>query len=116
VTINSAGEKIFAEEVEQAILLHHEVKDVIVVGRPSERWGQEVVAVLQTSPGSAPSDAELLERASGTIAAYKLPKEIIRVPMVVRSPAGKADYAWARRIAEEALAVAQPAGPSSVGG
>ena len=101
VTINSGGEKIFAEEVEAAVLRHPDVVDAVVVGRPSERWGQEVVAVIAVRPGSDPSDDELLELCSARIARFKLPKAMIRVDTVVRSPAGKADYGWARRIASE---------------
>jgi fatty-acyl-CoA synthase len=101
VTINSGGEKIFAEEVEQALAPHADVDDVIVVGRPSERWGSEVVAVVQLHPGSAATDAELLAEAATHIASYKLPKAIIRVPTVRRSPAGKPDYGWARDIATQ---------------
>ena len=99
VTINSAGEKIFAEEVEAAVLLHPDVTDAVVVGRPSERWGQEVVVVLSVRPSTAPTDDSIIAVAAERIARYKLPKAIVRVPTVVRSPAGKADYGWARRIA-----------------
>jgi fatty-acyl-CoA synthase len=99
VTINTGGEKVFAEEVEQAIKRHPGVFDVVVVGRPSERWGQEVVAVVQLRAGAEPSDDELRETAADHIARYKLPKAVVRVPAVVRSPSGKPDYRWA---AEEA--------------
>jgi fatty-acyl-CoA synthase len=99
VTINSAGEKIFAEEVEQAMLSHDAVADVVVVGRPSDRWGQEVVAIVEFAVGASASDDELLACAAERIARYKLPKEIIRVERVERSPAGKADYRWARTVA-----------------
>ncbi len=61
VTINSGGEKIFAEEVERAIAAHPHVYDVVVVGRPSERWGSEVVAVVQFAEGKSASDDELVE-------------------------------------------------------
>jgi fatty-acyl-CoA synthase len=101
VTINSGGEKIFAEEVEEALISHPLVSDVIVVGRPSERWGNEVVAVVQLRPGHDPSDEELLGDASRRLARYKLPKAIIRVDAVVRGPAGKADYGWARDVAAQ---------------
>ncbi|MGH9137281.1 MAG: acyl-CoA synthetase [Acidimicrobiales bacterium] len=97
MTINSGGEKIFAEEVEQAIVRHPAVDDVLVVGRPSERWGSEVVAVVQLHVGASASDEALLATASEQIARYKLPKSIIRVPEVQRSPSGKADYAWAKQ-------------------
>jgi acyl-CoA synthetase (AMP-forming)/AMP-acid ligase II len=95
VTINTGGEKVFAEEVEQAIKRHPAVFDVVVVGRPSERWGQEVVAVVQLRPDTAPSDDELRSTAAAHVARYKLPKAIVRVPRVERSPSGKPDYRWA---------------------
>ncbi len=97
VTINSGGEKIFAEEVEQALLSHPDVVDVVVTGRASERWGQEVVAIVQLRGDAA--DEALLAAAAERIARYKLPKAIIRVDEVLRSPAGKADYGWARELA-----------------
>jgi fatty-acyl-CoA synthase len=96
VTINSGGEKIFAEEVEQAFLHHPDVADVVVAGRPSERWGQEVVAVVQLADDSTATADDLLDEAARHIARYKLPKAIVLVPLVVRSPSGKADYRWAR--------------------
>lgn len=96
VTINSGGEKIFAEEVEGAIKHHPAVADAVVVGRPSPRWGQEVVAVVALRPGADPTDEELLATCAAHIARYKLPKAIVRRPAIERSPAGKADYRWAR--------------------
>lgn len=99
VTINSGGEKIFAEEVEQAILAHPAVEDAVVTGRPSDRWGQEVVAIVQMRSGQDPTDSELLAVVARRIARYKLPKKILRVERVVRSPAGKADYRWAHQVA-----------------
>ncbi len=96
VTINSGGEKIFVEEVERALAGHPAVRDVVVVGRPSERWGSEVVAVVQLADGSAVTDEELLAEAGRHVARYKIPKAVIRVGRVERSPSGKADYRWAR--------------------
>ncbi|MGQ0431052.1 MAG: acyl-CoA synthetase [Microthrixaceae bacterium] len=102
VTINSGGEKIFAEEVEQAIAHHPDVYDVVVAGRPSDRWGNEVVAIVQLRDGAEPDESSLLAEAATHVARYKLPKAIRFVPEIVRSPAGKADYRWAREQAEEA--------------
>jgi acyl-CoA synthetase (AMP-forming)/AMP-acid ligase II len=102
VTINSGGEKIFAEEVEQAIIGHPAVADVVVAGRPSERWGQEVVALVQLADGKSVSAEELLEEAGKHLARFKLPKAIAFLPHIVRSPAGKADYRWAKEQALEA--------------
>jgi 3-oxocholest-4-en-26-oate---CoA ligase len=98
MTINSGGEKIFAEEVEQALVRHPAIDDVLVVGRPSAHWGSEVVAVVQLGENAAVSDDELLATAAERIARYKLPKAIMRVPAVQRSPSGKADYGWAKRL------------------
>jgi acyl-CoA synthetase (AMP-forming)/AMP-acid ligase II len=102
VTINSGGEKIFAEEVEQAIIGHPAVADVVVAPRPSERWGQEVVALVQVADGQSVTAEELLEEAGKHVARFKLPKAISFLPHIVRSPAGKADYRWARERALEA--------------
>ncbi|MGB3354153.1 MAG: acyl-CoA synthetase [Mycobacterium sp.] len=96
VTINSGGEKIFAEEVESAVASHPAVADVVVAGRPSERWGQEVVAVVALVDGGGATAEELIEHASDVIARYKLPKAVVFRPAIERSPAGKADYRWAR--------------------
>lgn len=96
VTINTGGEKVFVEEVERALIAHPAVRDVVVVGRPSERWGSEVVAVVQLDEGSDASDADLLAEAGRHIAGYKMPKAIVRVAKVERSPSGKADYRWAK--------------------
>ncbi len=98
VTINSGGEKIFAEEVEAALMHHPAVYDAIVAGRPSERWGNEVVAVVQLREGHDASSEQLRESCAEHIARYKLPKDIVFVDRIVRSPAGKADYRWARSI------------------
>jgi fatty-acyl-CoA synthase len=102
VTINSGGEKIFAEEVEQAIVRHPAVADVVVAGRPSEQWGQEVVALVQLAPGSSASAEDIVAEAGKHIARYKLPKAVGFFDTIVRSPSGKADYRWAK---EQALKV-----------
>ena len=98
VTINSGGEKIFAEEVERAVASHPAVYDVTVAGRPSERWGNEVVAIVQLAEGKSATDEELADACRAHIADYKVPKAFIRVDKVVRSPAGKADYRWAKSV------------------
>jgi acyl-CoA synthetase (AMP-forming)/AMP-acid ligase II len=101
VTINTGGEKVFAEEVEEAVKAHPAVLDAIVVGRPSERWGQEVVAVVAFRDGGSADDDALREAAAATIARYKLPKAFVRVPAVQRTASGKADYAWAKSTVTE---------------
>ena len=106
VTVNSGGEKIFVEEVERAIAGHPAVADVVVTGRPSERWGSEVVAVVQLAEDASADEASIVEHASAHIARFKLPKEVVFVERIQRSPSGKADYRWA---AETAVKGAQGA-------
>lgn len=96
ITINSGGEKIFAEEVEHALKQHPAVFDAVVCGRPSERWGQEVVAIVRLREANAASEQELLDECARHIARYKLPKSFLFRDEIVRSPTGKADYRWAK--------------------
>ncbi len=104
VTINTGGEKVFAEEVEHALKHHPEVYDAVVVGTPHERWGQQVNAIVRLREGAFVSEAELKDTASKHIAAYKLPKRFIFTDEIVRSPSGKADYRWAKQRALESTA------------
>jgi 3-oxocholest-4-en-26-oate---CoA ligase len=96
VTINSGGEKIFAEEVEAAIAQHPAVYDVVVTSRPSTRWGNEVVAIVQLTDGERVGAEGILAEAARHIARYKLPKDVVFCSRVQRSPSGKADYRWAK--------------------
>ncbi len=93
VCINTGGEKVFVEEVEAVLHSHPAVKDAVVVGRPNERWGSEVCAVVATD-GEVGAE-ELVSHCDGHLARYKLPRAVIFVPEVLRSPNGKADYRWA---------------------
>jgi fatty-acyl-CoA synthase len=99
LTINSGGEKIYVEEVERAIAAHPAVTDVVVVGRPSPRWGSEAVAIIALDAETSVTDDELIDTCRGSIADYKIPKAFIRAPMIIRSPAGKAEYRWAAALA-----------------
>jgi fatty-acyl-CoA synthase len=99
VCINTGGEKVFAEEVETAVKTHPAVLDAVVCGRPSSRWGEEVVAVLALRPGVEVTDEELRDTAGLHLARYKLPRAFVRVDTVQRAPSGKADYRWARSVA-----------------
>ena len=102
VCINSGGEKIFAEEVEEALRGHPDIFDITVAPRPSDRWGQEVVAVIALREGAAADEQALLAEAERHIARYKLPKAFVFVDRIQRSPSGKADYRWAKATAEAA--------------
>ena len=95
-TINSGGEKIFAEEIEHALKQHPAVYDAVVVGRPSQRWGQEVVGLVRLREGRQASAGQLIDDCGKHLARYKLPKDILFLDEIVRSPSGKADYRWAK--------------------
>jgi acyl-CoA synthetase (AMP-forming)/AMP-acid ligase II len=103
VTINTGGEKVFAEEVEQALKHHPAVWDTTVVGTPHERWGQQVTAIVQLREGAEASEAELTATAREHIAGYKVPRAYVFVPEVLRAPSGKADYRWAKQTALDSL-------------
>jgi len=106
VSINSGGEKIYPEEVEAAVKSHPDVYDAVVVGVPDERWGSRVAAVVQARPGATPELASIQTHCRTKIAGYKVPRELHLVSQMVRSPSGKADYPWAKRVAMGA----EPAG------
>ncbi len=99
--INSGGEKIFPEEVEEALKTHPNVEDALVFGVKDEKWGQAVTAVVETL---APvSETELVAHVKQSLAAYKAPKRVIAVEKVPRGPNGKADYEAAKTLAQAAL-------------
>jgi acyl-CoA synthetase (AMP-forming)/AMP-acid ligase II len=100
VCINTGGEKVFPEEVEQALKAHPDVFDVVVVGVADERWGQKVAAVIQPREGKQPSLDTLDEHCRSYVAGYKVPRELHVVDEIVRSPSGKPDYPWAKKLAE----------------
>jgi acyl-CoA synthetase (AMP-forming)/AMP-acid ligase II len=101
VSINSGGEKIYPEEVEKALKHHPAVYDAVVVGAPDDRFGETVTAIVQTRSGQTATLAELSEAAAQHLARYKLPRTVIFVDEMVRSPSGKADYRWAKKLAAE---------------
>lgn len=100
-TINTGGEKVFAEEVEMAIASHHAVRDVTVCGRRHQRWGNEVVAVVQLVADATVRTEDLEEHIGHRLARYKLPKDWIFISQIQRSPSGKPDYRWAHEVAEK---------------
>jgi acyl-CoA synthetase (AMP-forming)/AMP-acid ligase II len=103
VCINSGGEKIYPEEVEGALKSHPAILDAVVAGIPDERWGQKVSAVIQLREGHTDLGQEHVEEHLATlIARYKVPKFVHVVDTILRSPSGKPDYGWARKVLEEA--------------
>lgn len=99
VCINTAGEKVFPEEVEEAVKRHPDVFDCLVVGVPDERFGERVVAVASFHEGKHTDEAQVIDFTREQLAGYKLPKQVLFVDTVRRSPNGKADYKWAKRTA-----------------
>jgi fatty-acyl-CoA synthase len=97
--INTGGEKVFPEEVEEAVKAHPSVYDCLVVGVPDERFGERVVAIASLRPGEAAAEGDIIKVAGEHVARYKLPKQLIVVDRVQRAPNGKADYPWAREVA-----------------
>jgi acyl-CoA synthetase (AMP-forming)/AMP-acid ligase II len=95
--INTAGEKVFPEEVEEAVKKHSAVVDCLVVGVPDERFGERVVAVA--SLDGDVEEVALIEFSRDHLAGYKLPKHVLFVDQVRRAPNGKADYKWAKKTA-----------------
>jgi 3-oxocholest-4-en-26-oate---CoA ligase len=103
VCINTGGEKVFPEEVEEALKAHEAVWDALVVGVPDERFGERIVGVISAGDGQAIDEAALIDFARKRLAGYKMPRQLVVVDQVQRAANGKADYKWAK---ETALAAA----------
>jgi fatty-acyl-CoA synthase len=95
--INTGGEKVFPEEVEEAVKRHPGIDDCMVVGIPDERFGQRVAAVASSSATPPPSEEELRHWLRPYISHFKIPSTIVVLEAIRRAPNGKADYDWARR-------------------
>jgi acyl-CoA synthetase (AMP-forming)/AMP-acid ligase II len=103
VSINTGGEKVYPEEVEGVLKAHPDVFDAVVVGVPDERWGERVVAVIQPRDGTHVTIEVVHEHARTRLAGYKVPRAVVEVDVIVRSPSGKPDYRWAKTTAVDAL-------------
>jgi 3-oxocholest-4-en-26-oate---CoA ligase len=97
--INTGGEKVFAEEVEQVLIEHPGVRDALVVGVSDPRWGHRVTAVVAPEGDPGPTADALVAYVAGRLADYKKPRAIVFVPEIKRSPSGKADLRWAQAAA-----------------
>lgn len=104
--INTAGEKVFPEEVEEALRTHPAVEDVLVIGLPDPKWGQSVNAVVHLRAGHILDEQALQAHCRRTLAGYKTPKRIVTGDVQLRAPNGKADYKSAQTFAQAALTVA----------
>lgn len=92
VCINTGGEKVYPEEVEEVLKAHGCVADAVCVGLPDDRFGETICALVQAAPGCEIDEAELIEHVKGRLARYKAPRRVIEVDTIGRSPAGKVDY------------------------
>ena len=106
--MNTGGEKVFVEEVEDVLKRHADVVDVLVVGRPSERFGQEVTAIVELGPSDVPNPASSAAWCTARLARYKAPRAFVFVAGVERHPSGKADYRWARVTSERPPKPSEP--------
>ena len=109
LSINTGGEKVFSEEVEEVLLAYPAIRDAVVVGAPDERWGQRVVAVVEACSDACPHLEDVQQHCRRTLAGYKVPPRARgRRSCAARRASGKADYAWARspstRLVTEAVA------------
>jgi fatty-acyl-CoA synthase len=104
VCINTGGEKVFPEEVEEALKMHPAVRDVIVVGVPDDRFGEAICAVAELGDETASPD-ELIAHVKARLASFKAPRHVLIVDSVGRAPNGKADYPRVKREAAAALGV-----------
>ena len=101
VCINTGGEKVYPEEVEEVLKTHPSVRDAVVVGIPDEKWGEAITAMVEPHPGGKVDEAELVTHVKSRLAAYKAPKRVLTVDTMGRAPNGKVDY---KRLRDEAIA------------
>ena len=106
VCINTGGEKVFPEEVEEALKRHASVRDAVVVGVPDARFGERICAVVEPEAGATPTLADLSEHVRSQLAGYKAPRELVVVESIGRAPNGKVDYKAIKDKALAALGVA----------
>jgi len=97
--VNTGGEKVFVEEVEQVIATHPDVADVVVVGVPDDRWGHRIAALVALDPGASLTDRQVIDYVGEELADHKRPRQVVFVERVERSPSGKADRNWAKELA-----------------
>lgn len=90
--INTGGEKVFPEEVEEALKTHPSVRDAVAVGVPDEKWGEAIVAVIEAVPGEDVDEGDVIAHVKGRLASFKAPKRVVPVESIGRAPNGKVDY------------------------
>ena len=97
--INTGGEKVYPEEVEEVLKELAGVRDAVVVGVPDEKFGEAIVAIVEPAPGEAVDDSVVIGHCKGRLAGYKAPKRVLAVETIGRAPNGKVDYRKLRELA-----------------
>ena len=105
VCINTGGEKVYPEEVEEAVKEHPAVADAVVVGVPDERFGEVICALVELRPGQEAGEDDIVIHVRSRLAAYKAPRRVLPIDTVNRAPNGKVDYRRLRELARERLGV-----------
>jgi fatty-acyl-CoA synthase len=105
VVINTGGEKVFPEEVEEALKTHDSVHDAVAVGVPDEKFGEAITAVVELAPDTKVDDDELITHVKGQLASFKAPKHVVVIDTIGRAPNGKVDYKRLRQHARDALGI-----------
>jgi fatty-acyl-CoA synthase len=103
VCINTAGEKVYPEEVEEVLKEHGAVRDAVVVGVPDERFGEIIVAWVEPAAGGGVDEGDVIAHVKARLAGYKAPKRVLTTQTIGRSPAGKVDYARLKGLAIDKL-------------
>ena len=105
VCINTGGEKVFPEEVEEALKLHPAIRDAVAVGVPDDKFGEAITAVVELFPETDVDEGDVIAHVKGKLAAYKAPKRVVVVESIQRAPNGKVDYKAVQARALEALGI-----------
>jgi fatty-acyl-CoA synthase len=106
VCINTGGEKVFPEEVEEALKTHGTVRDAVAVGVPDEKFGEAITAVVELTPGVDLDEAALIAHVKSKLAHYKAPKRAVTIDTIGRAPNGKVDYKRLKQYAKDELGIA----------
>jgi acyl-CoA synthetase (AMP-forming)/AMP-acid ligase II len=103
VCINTGGEKVFPEEVEEVVKEHESVRDAVAVGVPDEKFGEAITAVVELAPGIELDEASVINHVKGRLAPYKAPKRVLVIDTIGRAANGKVDYKRLKQFAIDAL-------------
>jgi len=100
VCINTGGEKVYPEEVEEVLKTHPDIRDAVAVGVPDDKWGEAICAMVEPVPGVELDEADVIAHVKSRLAAFKAPKRVLSVASIGRAPNGKVDY---KRLKSEAV-------------